>query len=180
MHPRIKELFALVDRGQATLESAVGAVPPALRSTPQSVDRWSVAQVIQHLNIVEGRITGLVARLIAEGKANGLPRERDDSSIIASIMADRYVDRSTKLVFGGAPPDASIDADAGLRSLATTRIAFKAAVMEGDGLDLSVPKFDHRAFGPLTAYEWIALVGLHMERHADQIREIGESVAARA
>lgn len=178
MHPRIAELFALVDRGQATLEAAVDSVPAASRSIPQSADRWSVAQVIQHLNIVEGRITGLIAKLIAEGRASGLKPETDSSSIVATIDADRFVDRSSKLVFGGPPPDPSIDAATGLRTFAATRASFKAAVMEGDGLDLSAPSFEHRAFGPLSVYEWIALVGLHMERHAEQIREIGETVSA--
>lgn len=178
MHSRIAELFEHLDRERATLDAAIATVPSALRSTPQAADRWSVAQVVQHLITVERRITGLVTLQIAGAKSAGIGREMDGAPILATIDTDKFIDRSTKLVFGGDPPSASIDADTGLRALDAARTEFKAAVLHGDGLDLSGVSAPHRAFGSLNMYEWIALVGSHMTRHAEQIREIGATLSA--
>lgn len=112
---------------------------------------------------------------LATAKDHGLGSERSSTPILSTIDVGRFADRSRKFVFGGDPPSASVDVDAGLRALAETRVAFKAAVMQGDGFDLSVPSAPHRAFGQLNLYEWIGFVGAHIARHADQIREIGQT-----
>jgi len=178
MHPRIAELFEHLDRETVTLDAAVQSVPVKLRSTQPAPDRWSVAQVLQHLITVERRITGLVTLQIAGAKSTSIGKETDGSSILATMDANRFIDRTTKLVFGGEQPSPSVDAETGRRGLDAARAEFKAAVLQGDGLDLSGISAPHRAFGPLTMYEWIALVGWHMTRHADQIREIGTQVRA--
>jgi len=175
MHSRIAELLAYIDREQAALEAAVGSVPRARHSSAPADGRWSVAQIIQHLVLVERRVTGLITMQLATAKDHGLGSERSSTPILSTIDVGRFADRSRKFVFGGDPPSASVDVDAGLRALAETRVAFKAAVMQGDGFDLSVPSAPHRAFGQLNLYEWIGFVGAHIARHADQIREIGQT-----
>jgi hypothetical protein len=50
MHPRTAELVDLLDRTRADLRRAVDAVPAPRRSDKPAADRWSVADVLEHLS----------------------------------------------------------------------------------------------------------------------------------
>ena len=66
MHPRIAEVLTYLDTNRAALERTLKEVPPASRERRPASERWSVAEVIQHLALVEGRITELLASRIEE------------------------------------------------------------------------------------------------------------------
>ena len=46
-----------------------------------------------------------------------------------------------------------------------------AVIVTGDGLALGAVSAPHPALGSFSVYDWIAFVGAHAARHADQIRE---------
>ncbi len=48
----------------------------------------------------------------------------------------------------------------------------RGALRSADGLALGAVTHPHPAFGPISIYEWFAVVGSHEARHAAQIREI--------
>ena len=81
MHPRIEELIEALDSRHAELTRAVNEVPTAARNCRPSEDRWSVAEVLEHLALVEENVAKQVRRLVADQRANGLEAERDSSSI---------------------------------------------------------------------------------------------------
>jgi hypothetical protein len=47
-------------------------------------------------------------------------------------------------------------------------------------LDLSATRFPHPAFGPLDLYQWLAVLGLHEERHRRQIEALRDSISTSA
>ncbi len=69
MHPRTEELIAHLAAGRDALRLAVDAVPVPLRHRRPSPDRWSVADVVHHLSIVEGQIARLLAARIDAARA---------------------------------------------------------------------------------------------------------------
>ena len=60
MHPRTEELLTHLEETRAALHAAVDAVPSSLRETRPAADRWSVAEVLEHLGRVEEQITRLL------------------------------------------------------------------------------------------------------------------------
>ena len=64
MQPRITEVLTYLDTRRAALESTLAEVQPALRELRPSPESWSVAEVIQHLALTEGRVTEVVAHCI--------------------------------------------------------------------------------------------------------------------
>ena len=56
MHRRLEEVLNYLDSQRAALSEAVELVPTELRDQQPGSDRWSVAQVLQHLVIIEKRI----------------------------------------------------------------------------------------------------------------------------
>jgi uncharacterized damage-inducible protein DinB len=179
MHPRIQELVEHLNDSRATLRAALDAVPPARRQMRPAPDRWSVAEVLEHLAIVEARVTqALSARLIA-AKASGLVEERETHSTLVAFDVSRFLDRGKPFKAGDASqPKAGMDASGAWAALEQSRAALLEVVIDGDGLALGEISHPHPAFGPLTMYEWLAFLGGHDARHAAQIREIGAALGS--
>jgi hypothetical protein len=58
-----------------------------------------------------------------------------------------------------------------------TRRALADVVARGDGLALGKVSAPHPALGSFNGYDWIAFVGAHAARHADQMREMLQASA---
>src|SRR5436853_2366774 len=89
MHPRIVEILDYLDMERAELRAAIELVPPQLREQPPGTDRWSVAQVLGHLALIESGIVKLLNKRIARAREEGLGPELETSSIINSINVAR-------------------------------------------------------------------------------------------
>jgi len=77
VHPRTKELLDHLADHRAELRRAVDAVPVERRELRPAPDRWSAAEVLEHLAIVERRVADgfasqvRAALLNADGLARG-------------------------------------------------------------------------------------------------------------
>jgi uncharacterized damage-inducible protein DinB len=179
MHPRIAEALDYLDTERAELCAAVELIPPALRDQPPAPDRWSVAQVLQHLTLIESRIVPLVNKLIAGARAGGVGPELETSPILNTKHAAKIADRSFRV---SAPaetlPPSDTSAATALAALEQSRLALRAAVISGDGLALSEVKYPHPVLGEINLYQWILFVGSHEVRHTAQVREIADDLKA--
>src|ERR1051326_5285418 len=85
MHPRTNELLTNLESQRAVLREAFERIPSDQRDRRPAADRWSPANIIEHLAIVEGRIAGRFAGLIADAKANGVAAEASTAPILPTI-----------------------------------------------------------------------------------------------
>src|SRR5690242_5746518 len=137
MHLRTKELLDHLDSQHERLRAAVDSVPRESRRVKPTPERWSIAEIIEHLSIVERRIGHLLATKLAEAKAKGLGQERDQSPVVGTIDMDRVLDRTRKVTASDmALPSGTLDADAAWAALEESRAALCATVRNSDGLAL--------------------------------------------
>jgi hypothetical protein len=169
MHPRIAELIEYVDTQTAALRAAYDAVPPDRRGTRPAAGRWSAAEVVNHLAIVERRLTQRLSSLIEQARA--LPVETETTSVLATGLAVRAVDRTRRFVTSEASEPRDADPTRVWDDFAAAHRDLMNVVATGDGLALGGVSAPHPALGELSAYDWIAFVGAHAARHAEQIRE---------
>ena len=173
-HPRLAASLELLDAHHAALERAVAGVPRAARERRPAADGWSVAEILEHLAIVETGITALLAGRIAESRATGLGAEADEAGG-ATLDPARLLDRSRKITAGEASqPREGLDADAAWGRLSERRAALRALLRDADGLALSTVVAPHPLLGTLDVYGWVAFIAGHEGRHAAQIAEMGE------
>ena len=177
MHPRLEELSNLLDTHRATLRAAVDSVPTSLRGTRPDTDRWSVAEVLEHLGIVEQRVTHTLGTQLTAAKAAGLGPETEMTSVLESFDVGRLLDRSKRFMSGEASrPKGALDAAEAWDALERSRTGLRTLIAEADGFALGGITLPHPAFGPLDMYQWIAFLAGHDARHADQIREVGAAL----
>ena len=173
MHPRSEEVLNYLDAQRNELRAAIDSVPLAARNAQPTADQWSVAQVLDHLTMIDKRVAAGFGKWIAEAQAKGLGAEIETSSVLNSVPSALITDRSRKF---NAPeeirPRSDVDAEVAWTELEQARAKLRAAFLAGDGLALGQVVQPHPVLGPINVYQWALFVGSHEARHALQIREI--------
>lgn len=173
MHPRIAEIVEALDGRRAELTRAVNEVPTVVRNRRPSEGSWSVAEVLEHLALVEENVANQVRRLVADQRAHGLGAERDSGSVAQTFDSAFVLDRSRKRVARDAmQPRGDVDAAAAWTRLERARQATQDILRELDGIALGEVNAPHPALGPLNGYQWFLFLAAHEGRHTAQIREI--------
>lgn len=177
-HPRIAEVLAHLESSRVALAEAVALVPEAQRDRRPAPDRWSVAEVLEHLALVDGRITGLLRSRIDAAREAGLGAETETSPVVPTIDLARLLDRERRITAGEASlPKESLDAATAWERLVAQQDELRELALSADGLALGEVIAPNPVIGPLNVYQWLAFVGGHERRHALQIREIADSMA---
>ena len=172
-HPRAREVYDYLVTARVHLEDAVRVVPEAARDARRSPDRWSVAEVLEHLATANASIAGLITKRVAAGRETGLGHDPETTSILWTLDVARLLDRRERM---DAPerivPTGTLTAAAAWQALERADAAVQEAVVAADGLALGTITYPHRFLGPLNLYQWVAFAAAHEFRHAAQIREM--------
>jgi hypothetical protein len=170
MHPRIAELFAYVDQQTAVLKAAYESVPPDQRNVRSNPDRWSPAEIVHHVALVERRLAQRLAQLVEQARA--LPPETETTSALSTKATTNVLNRTDRFVTSEATEPRDTDPTRVWGELMDARREVVSVVQRGDGLALGAVAAAHPRLGGFNGYEWIAFIGSHAARHADQIREM--------
>jgi hypothetical protein len=131
-------------------------------------DRWSVAEVVEHLALIEDFIhQGIFDKLpAAPAPSAAFDAKKVDATVLAAVP-----DRSTKFQAPefAVPTGRWTPAEALDHFLAgrTQTVAFLKSTA-----DLRGHILNHPVFGPMDGYEWILAIAAHTERHTKQILEV--------
>ena len=170
-----REALEFVGELHARLRSEVEGLSPAQQVFRSDPDRWTIAEIVEHLSIVQEGMGKVTSKLLGEAEAAGAYSKPDHQ--IAPFSADFVPTRA----------DQRFTAPERVRPRGTASIADSLIKMEQDyarlqslgprveAVDLAPFTFPHPAFGDLTGYQWLALLGSHEQRHLEQIAEIKSS-----
>ena len=177
MHPRLQEVFTALDDTRDSLRRAIAGIPAEKHAIRPSHDRWSVAEVIEHLGIVETRIATLLSEKIGAAREAGLAAETEVTPVAPMLDIKGVIDRSKPITASEASqPRAGLSTDDGLKVLSDRRAALREAVTAADGLALGSVEIPHARLGTLNVYQWLIFLAGHEARHTEQIREVARSV----
>ncbi|HEX6813490.1 MAG TPA: DinB family protein [Planctomycetota bacterium] len=172
MHPRTAELLQHLEQNRAILRRALDGAPLPLRERKPAPERWSAAEVLEHLAIVEQQVGALLRRGLRRALADGaLPRDPDHTPVVPTIDAQLLLDRERRLqAREGVAPSRGLTAEQAWTELESSRAVLRDVLLAADGLVTSSIRAPHPFLGELTFHQWIAFVGFHEARHAAQIR----------
>lgn len=133
-------------------------------------DRWSVAEVSEHITISEQKLFGLVQQVM---KSPATPEKRDQVKGKDELVLQKVPDRSRK---AQAPeflkPTGQFATEADLVKAFTERRDANMEYIKTTNDDLRDHFFDHPVLGTLDGYQWLLLISAHSERHTAQIEEV--------
>lgn len=134
-------------------------------------DRWSVAEVAEHIAVSESAIFGLVQSKFMAGPAT--PEKRAEVKFTDDQILARIPDRSHKAQAPEflKPTGRWPNREQLTKAFESERKATMEYVKTTQD-DLRDHFGPHPALGTLDAYQWILLISAHSERHTKQIEEV--------
>lgn len=161
-----KALRYLEETRAGVIDAVKGLSETQLKFKP-APDRWSIAEVVEHLALTEEVVENILGKI---GQAPAGALDRDPKKIDAMIMS-QVPDRSRK---AQAPP---ILSPTGRWTTAESLEHFQAARKHITEILHSTPDLrkhvvDHPALGPLDGYQWVLTTAAHSARHTKQILEV--------
>jgi hypothetical protein len=178
MDRQVADLVRLLDDSHAALRAAVDAVPADRRARTPTSGGWSVAEVLEHVALVDARFAQVVSEAIAqaetEGGEPGLGAPLDET--LRARVADRREKRQSPEV---STPTGRLDSDAAWAALDEAHHRFRAMLQQTAGRTLGGVRAPHPRWGSLTVCQYAELLAGHEQRHAAQIREVGETLRSR-
>jgi hypothetical protein len=176
MHTHLTDVLSRLDSSRAALRGAIDAVPAAMQRQRPAADRWSCAEVLEHLTLVEKIFGGRIVTALDAARA-GLSPEAHPRAPLPDAIAQRMGDRVNKRQAPDtAQPTGTVDVAGGWATLEDNHATLRAALTRCDGLALSQVTLDHAFFGTLNVYQWIELMAAHEGRHTEQIKEIAAAL----
>jgi uncharacterized damage-inducible protein DinB len=134
-------------------------------------DRWSVAEVAEHITVSESTIMGLIQHPLMQSPA--APEKRAQVKGKDQLILERVPDRSHK---AQAPemlrPTGRWVTEADLSKAFEDARKANMDYVRTTNDDLRDHFFDHPAFGTLDGYQWLLLLSTHSARHTAQIEEV--------
>jgi hypothetical protein len=177
MHPRTQELQDYLDEQRRALRAAFDSVAPALREQKPPSGGWSVANVIEHLALVERRVAARLTASIGEARSAGLGRETSTEPILPTVDVQKLRDRGNKITAPDAVHPTGLNADQAWAALEESRTILRGTLKDSDGLAIGMLAMPHPVLGTASLYQWFVFLAGHEARHAEQIREVGQAVA---
>ena len=177
LHPRLADLVDNLHQSRRELHATLRGLSDAQRAAGPVGDAWSVAQIVEHLTLVEGGAGRMLSNLFKEARAMG-EQETDTTSMLHAL--DQY-GVETPDVKIQAPdrihPREGLSVEDGLSRLGAIREKLVSVIETASGLPLTKVSAPHPLFGPFNAYQWILLIAQHERRHTRQIEAVAAASA---
>jgi uncharacterized damage-inducible protein DinB len=153
------------------LLSAADAVAAEEWKTRPGDGKWSAAELVAHLIMVERGVIGKADRVAQHPPKRVSLLKR--IHIPMALVERRWIRRKSPV-----PVEAGMlrDKEAMLAELRTVRERSLAFLEETRGRNLREYYWKHPALGTLNAYEWMQFIASHEVRHTKQMREISASL----
>jgi len=171
----VPEIYEQIDDTRARLLAAVEGLSEAQHSFSPAPERWSVAQLVEHLSIVEGNVAALLDKLLGKAEEAGAATPGD----FGPVSIEEFVERSRTAKYEAPErirPTGVLPVADSLARLCESRTVIRALRPRVERADGRAVRFPHPAWGPLDLYQWLLFVGAHEDRHLSQIEALKEAM----
>ena len=172
----IEDIYAGNAKVRGRLKALIEAIPPEKTSVLPEGEKWTIAQILEHVAMVDEGTVKICAKLLKKAEEAG------QTSGGQVVISDDFLQKGAEIATMKVEAPSFVQPTAG-KSIAESltkldetaerlndmRSLFEA--VSGTGF-----KFPHPFFGEITAQEWLALKGGHEMRHLKQIGRVLEKI----
>ncbi len=170
----VAEIFASIDETRERLKDRLAGLSAKQESFRPASGGWSLAEIVEHLAILESRLLGLITVMVNKAEKAGLRRDSENTQF-NPVSLEHIIERSLKEKYNApetAQPQGGVSVQESLERLRESRASLSALRPRIEAADSSNARYPHPAFGPLNLYEWLVMIGVHEERHLRQIEAL--------
>jgi DinB family protein len=177
MHARLAEAMDYVEERRKELLQSFEGIPGDRLCRRPANEGWSVAEILEHLRMVEAGIARLITKRVGQAREGGLGEERSTDPVLPTFEQHRAkLDNAVLEAPATVHPRSNIDINEAVEGLESSREALRAAAVSANGLSIGEIKHTHAILGELDLYQWLIFVGQHESRHKKQIERTLKSI----
>jgi uncharacterized damage-inducible protein DinB len=167
----LDSIIASMAKAHTGLLSAADAVPTEEWKTKPGEERWSAAELVAHLMMVERAVIGKADRVAQKPPKRVSLLKRIHIPMV--FVESRWIRRKAP---APVEPEMLHGKEEMLAELRTVRERSLAFLEETKGRNMGEYCWAHPALGTLNVYEWLQFIASHEVRHTKQMREIAASL----
>lgn len=174
IYKSVAEIFDSIDETRGRLGQRLDGLSTAQENFRPAQGGWSIAEIVEHLAILESRLLGLLTMMVSKAEKAGLQRNAEEAHF-NPVSLEQITERSLKEKYTApetAQPQGGVSIQDSLERLRQSRAGLRALQPRFEATDLSSARYPHPAFGPLDAYQWLLMIGVHEDRHLRQIEAL--------
>ncbi|MCY7377377.1 MAG: DinB family protein [Pyrinomonadaceae bacterium] len=170
----INDIYANNDKIREQTKQLVGALSDEQTAMLPDGEKWTIAEIVEHIAIVQDGMSKISAKLLNEAQTTGKFSEG------AANLSENFKTKAAEaqqLKFEAPDrvrPTGKMTIAESLAKMDETRQTLETLRPLFETVECSDFKFPHPFMGDLTAHEWLTLVGGHEARHLRQIGNILE------
>lgn len=169
----MKRTLQRLEATHQRLIDTITPIDPQIFSRRPAAEEWSVAEIVQHLALVEERvIKDLVRAMAEEPQRVGFLKRLVPTSIVASRLVRVKAPKAVN-------PVAALPKDTAIENFQRARSSLKELCATHSKQRFRQIRFKHPFLGDIDGVATVAFVGYHELRHYKQIRETLKRVTAR-
>ncbi|HKQ53341.1 MAG TPA: DinB family protein [Pyrinomonadaceae bacterium] len=161
----VAEIYEGIERTREQFYSRVEGLSDEQAGARTSPEGWSVADIAEHLALIERSLLRMMKGVLAQAEAAG------GAGAMRPFSLEHHEERARTEKYV-APERARPKGEArladSLAHLRRSREELRALRPRIEATDLNAASYPHPAFGPLNLYEWLAFIGIHEARHLRQ------------
>ena len=180
VYESVKEIFESLDEASRRFRERVEGLSEAEENLRPPSGAWSVAEIVEHVSIVEHQLFQLTSMMLMKAEASGAKARPDKRIPPASL--DQFAEHGKAKLEApeSARPRGGVRVADSLAKMSDTRASLHSLRPRLEEADLSVVQYPHPYFGPLDLYQWLILIGAHEARHLNQIESLIRSSEGKA
>lgn len=170
----LEEIFTSMDETRSRLVERMGALGAGQETARRDGEGWTVAEIVEHLSMVEKQIIKLTNLLLAKAEAEGAQA----SERFEPVALDKIIERSQREKYQApetARPSGNVSLADSLAVMHASREALHGLRPRLAAANPASVSWPHPVFGALNLYEWLVMIGVHEERH---LRQIDDALAS--
>src|SRR5262245_36191633 len=168
----ISDILAANEQAQAQFTAAVSNLTDAQVSFRPDENQWTIAEIVEHVSIVDSNFLRLTHKLLKEAESAPKPPEADLNLGHTSLNENGDQHPGPFPAPERVRPQGGVGIEDSLAKMQATLAGFAEIQSRLEAVDLSEQMFPHPFLGPINAYQWMVLLGEHENRHRGQIERL--------
>ena len=172
LYQKLDDIYAMIEQQHTRFVAAISGLSDAQAQFRPAENEWSIAEIAEHIGSANNSFLRITYKLLKQAEAAcaqplaglSLPHVLLDEQ--GRQNPQRFTAPEVVRPQGGQALAES------LAKIAQNLADFQSARQRLEAVDCSQAKFPHPAVGELNAYQWMIVLGEHLDRHRGQIEHI--------
>lgn len=172
LYQTLDEIYAMMAQEHDRFSATVGRLTDEQAQYRPASEQWTIAEIVEHIAIVNSGFLRICHKLLKQAVAAGAPP-------LAGLQLKHILlldDGQQNPIKFPAPevvkPQGGQSIAASLAKIAEIHEGLQAVRPRLAETDCSAQTFPHPAAGQLNPYQWLIVLGEHMDRHRQQIQAL--------